>query len=69
MAAINEAGLTFWQEKELETAMRILPHAAGWDGVSADFDPVAYSLYMANKLITQFMKQQEIPSEEYNNNW
>lgn len=69
MAAINEAGLTFWQEKELETAMRILPHAAGWNGLSTNFDPVEYSLYMANKLITQFMKQQEIPSEEYDGGW
>ena len=65
MAAINEAGLNYWEEKELELAMRILPHAAGWDNVTPEFDPVAYSLHMANKLIIKFMEEKDIPIEEY----
>lgn len=67
MAVINEAGLTYWEEKELELAMRIFPQAAGWTNVTATFDPVYYSLSMAEKLIKGFMQNKEIPSFEYDN--
>ena len=69
MAVINEAGLTYWEEKELELAMKILPHAAGWGNVTPEFDPVEYSLYMAKRLISGFMKEKEVPLEEYDNSW
>ena len=63
---INEAGLTYWEEKELELAMRILPQLlADTQERSANFNPVQYSLYMAENLIKAFMGKKEIPLSEY----
>ena len=63
---INEAGLTYWEEKELELAMRILPQLlVDTQERSANFHPVQYSLYMAENLIKAFMVKKEIPFSEY----
>ena len=63
---INEAGLTYWEEKELELAMRILPQVlTDTQERSANFNPVGYSLYMAENLLKTFMGKHGIPLSEY----
>ena len=63
---INEAGLNYWEEKELELAMRILPSILT-DGQerSANFNAVDFSLYMAENLIQAFMTKKDIPLSEH----
>ena len=64
MATINEGGLTYWEEKELEAAMKILPVALGFNDRAATFDPVGYALMEARNLITRFRESKGVLWDE-----
>ena len=42
------------KERVLECAMRLLPHAEGWTNRAAGFDPVAFSLREALRMVIMF---------------
>ena len=49
-----ETKIDYWKEKELELAMNILPQALGWTDRAATFNPVSFSLEMAETLVNEF---------------
>lgn len=53
---MNEKKLTYWEEKELELAMLLLPHAEGWTDRRHGFDAVKFSLMEAKRLVEEFKK-------------
>lgn len=55
----EEKRLTYWQEKELDVAVKILAVAITLNDRVATFDPVKYSLDEANRFIRYFKQKHD----------
>ena len=54
---INEAGLNYWEEKELELGMRLMVAAEGFKDRMMSFNPAVFSVSAARSFINEFKKE------------